>query len=945
MASKRKSTTPCMIPLKTLSLERGTGIADTFKEASLKEEAAELPDSDLINSNNEVQTNGHENVDGQSFFCKYCNFGSHDTSIFVEHMDTKHLDFRDDPSYVCIACSFLVKDPKELEAHNKECHPKDAGLTWCVVKHESYTVVEQSLGDSNTDQPMQDHPPGQSLDDFSEITITKTPIMKIMKNKAETKKIFTFKDNANHVAEVVDKKSHLLVTNGSIPVSRSTIVTSSPVVNGSIISTVPVLQTGMTQLVSITSSQSVMQPKLSTIIAPMLGKPSVVHKSQNLTHSQQLPTAKSLPKVMIPLSSIPTYNASMDSNCFLKNSFNKFPYPTKAELCYLTVVTKYPEEQIKIWFTAQRLKQGISWSPEEIEDSRKKMFNTVIQSIPQPMPQPTITVVNAPLVANANNVQHLIQATLPGQIVSQPQGTSGLFVTQPIITNGIQGAKPSVNPSVSLTVTSLPTQQTTTQAKIASPATGFVDTSLPVTSTSPSNVSQSTFDPNLYRSKKSRQQLSALKNSFYKSQFPSHAEVARLTKLTGLSTRDVRKWFSDKRYHWRSKAAHLSQNSGGVIDPSSETMYTMLKESEMDYTLPTSSPTVSHTPRRQAWSQAPNFTTTKYKERAPEQLKALEFSFFQNNFPSEEEVTRLRAETKMTRREIDSWFSEKRKRLAEENKKVQEEEEDYEDDEEEEDGEGEDTNDEMKTSEDCTSLASENSQISNERKVNPIKINLKDLRVTESSDSPDVSNGNNNSVASDGAQGPSPSPKNKPNIKKNAVQRDILKKKFVLTQWPSNEEYDQLAEQTGLPRTDLVRWFGDCRYSFKNGQLRWYDRYRRGISDIKPQSLQPLLDYYKQHHTVSDEDLENLSEKSGMTTDEVKTWFAEKMEQENQMASDMGSDDPHSDCSEKQVIRKGTCDGFSEVSESSETWEPATQEGSRDPSQTCKKSSIQLEAD
>ncbi|KAJ8408061.1 hypothetical protein AAFF_G00262890 [Aldrovandia affinis] len=118
---------------------------------------------------------------------------------------------------------------------------------------------------------------------------------------------------------------------------------------------------------------------------------------QNRTLHQQTPIlasststggSRNLPKVMIPLSSIPIYNTAMDSNSFLKTSFSKFPYPTKAELCYLTVVTKYPEEQIKIWFTAQRLKQGISWSPEEIEDARRKMFNTIIQTAPPaPMAQ------------------------------------------------------------------------------------------------------------------------------------------------------------------------------------------------------------------------------------------------------------------------------------------------------------------------------------------------------------------------------------------------------------------------------------------------------------------------------------------------------------------------------------------------------------------------------
>nr|2DA5_A Chain A, Zinc fingers and homeoboxes protein 3 [Homo sapiens] len=61
---------------------------------------------------------------------------------------------------------------------------------------------------------------------------------------------------------------------------------------------------------------------------------------------------------------------------------------------------------------------------------------------------------------------------------------------------------------------------------------------------------------------------------------------------------------------------------------------------------------------------------TKYKERAPEQLRALESSFAQNPLPLDEELDRLRSETKMTRREIDSWFSERRKKVnAEETKK------------------------------------------------------------------------------------------------------------------------------------------------------------------------------------------------------------------------------------------------------------------------------------
>ena len=53
----------------------------------------------------------------------------------------------------------------------------------------------------------------------------------------------------------------------------------------------------------------------------------------------------------------------------------------------------------------------------------------------------------------------------------------------------------------------------------------------------------------------------------------------------------------------------------------------------------------------------------------PSQLKALEASFAQEAEPPGEEVDRLRAETKMTRREIHGGFAEKRKKVAAERKR------------------------------------------------------------------------------------------------------------------------------------------------------------------------------------------------------------------------------------------------------------------------------------
>lgn len=89
---------------------------------------------------------------------------------------------------------------------------------------------------------------------------------------------------------------------------------------------------------------------------------------------QRPPNFQSVPKVAVPLNTS-RYDPSLDRSPTLMASFHRFPYPTHAELSWLTAASRHPEEQIRVWFTTQRLKQGITWSPEEVEEARKKMFN------------------------------------------------------------------------------------------------------------------------------------------------------------------------------------------------------------------------------------------------------------------------------------------------------------------------------------------------------------------------------------------------------------------------------------------------------------------------------------------------------------------------------------------------------------------------------------------
>ncbi|XP_054835877.1 zinc fingers and homeoboxes protein 3 [Eublepharis macularius] len=911
MASKRKSTTPCMIPTKAVALQesQSPSVGVDREGFQLSVTPAPSPVSETISSNHNsgMLSNGHKAiVDGDTYRCKYCNFGCQDFSLFLGHLDSEHTDFSKDPSFVCVLCSLLVKSHKELSCHNAESHGGEASLICSVVKQGSRVIVEQTAGDTtSTSQDFSGDLPEEGQDSQAEIIITKTPIMKIMKTKPEVKKIHTLKESvpSQSVNDPEKKGGEQAFTNGPVPAGQSNTVKSTHVVNGSIIGNVPVLQAGITQLVQLQQQPQVQQP---------------------------LPTSKSLPKVMIPLSSIPTYNAAMDSNSFLKNSFHKFPYPTKAELCYLTVVTKYPEEQLKIWFTAQRLKQGISWSPEEIEDARKKMFNTVIQSVPQS----TITVLNTPLVASPNSVQHLIQASLPGQSVNKPEGTGGVLVTQPIITNGLQ----STASSLAIAVTSIPKNQISKQpstVSVSSPASAVkvVSASQTQPTACPTISSQAFLDPNIYKNKKSFEQLSALKNSFCRNQFPGQAEVERLTKITGLNTKDVRKWFSDRRYHCRnvrgSRAVHAG-DSTIVIDSVPEITFTSSPKTASELSsMAATMPAIHNPTRRQSWHQTPDFSTTKYKERAPEQLKALESSFAQDPCPSEEEVDRLRSETKMTRREIDSWFSEQRKRQAVK-ETVQQVDNGAEDD----SGEEGDSSDDLRpSSENGSSDAANNTQTSGERKVTPIKINLKNLKVTESNGKSELLVSNVDDQRESSPSKPVVPLKPKLSFKKTAQQRHLLKQLFVQTQRPTNEQYDKLCSESGLPRSEIIRWFGDSRYGLKNGNLRWYENYKQGIfpkgftapSEAKMEILQ---DYFQKNKMLYEGDLPGLCEGTQMTTPQVRLWFAERLDEENRPISDTGSEDQCSSIGEPATSHKGTSDAFSEASENSESWEPGGQESS-----------------
>ncbi|NWI95331.1 ZHX1 protein, partial [Pitta sordida] len=730
MASKRKSTTPCMVlaneqdpDLEMVSdLEEGPPVltpADnpTAESVTSDEDVHEYGDSDNQKNTNKVE-GGYE--------CKYCTFQTPDLNMFTFHVDSEHPNVVLNSSYVCLECNFLTKRYDALSEHNLKHHPGEENFKLTMVKRNNQTIFEQTVNDLTFDGSfVREENAGQA--DSSEvpssgISISKTPIMKMMKNTTETKRIAVFHNVVDDIpgeekGTENEPDSEEVIENPPPAVSESktshSVVCSAADVAGAVVTPAPVLQPGVAQVIT-----AVTAPQNSNLI----------------------------PKVLIPVNSIPAYNTALDNNPLLLNTYNKFPYPTMSEITVLSTQAKYTEEQIKIWFSAQRLKHGVSWTPEEVEEARRKQFNGTVHTVPQ-----TITVIPAHISAASNGLPSILQTC---QIVGQP----GLVLTQVAGANTLPVTAP-----IALTVAGVPNQTQLQKSQIQS-AQPIAETKQVAAVPAPQPIkNESTLmNPDSFgiRAKKTKEQLAELKVSYLKNQFPQDSEIVRLMKITGLTKGEIKKWFSDTRYNQRN-----SKNNHGI------------------------------------------HLTSDSCKKSPEQLH-------------------------------------------------------------------------------------------------------------------------------------------------------MLKSSFVRTQWPSPQEYNKLAEETGLPRSEIVSWFGDTRYAWKNGGLKWYYYYQsananslngqgfarkrgrgrpkgrgrgrprgrprgskrlncwdRGVSVIKFKTGTAILkDYYMKHKFLNEQDLDELVAKSHMGYEQVREWFAER-----QRRLELGIELFDENEEEDEMLEDQEDD---EETDDSDTWEP-----------------------
>ncbi|KAL2767169.1 zinc fingers and homeoboxes protein 2 [Daubentonia madagascariensis] len=696
MASKRKSTTPCMVRTSQVveqdvpeevdrAKEKGIGMSqpDVAKDSW----AAEAENCSKENEVIEVKSTGEnqsKKLQG-GYECKYCPYSTQNLNEFTEHVDMQHPNVILNPLYVCAECNFTTKKYDSLSDHNSKFHPGETNFKLKLIKRNNQTVLEQSIEATNHAVSITTSGPG-SGDSDPGISVSKTPIMKPGKPKADAKKV-------PKKPEEVTPENHVEGT------AR--------------------LLTDTAEILSRLGSVELLQDTLGHVM------PSV----------QLPPNINLVPKVPVPLNTT-KYNSALDTNATMINSFNKFPYPTQAELSWLTAASKHPEEHIRIWFATQRLKHGISWSPEEVEEARKKMFNGTIQSVP-----PTITVLPAQL-APTKMTQPILQTALPCQILGQTslvltQVTSGsTTVSCSPITLAVAGVTNHGQKRPLVTPQAAPEPKRPHIAQVPEPPPTVANPPLPPASDR----------------KKTKEQIAHLKASFLQSQFPDDAEVYRLIEVTGLARSEIKKWFSDHRYRCQRGIVHITSES--------------LAKDQL---------AIAASRHGRTYHAYPDFTPQKFKEKTQGQVKILEDSFLKSSFPTQAELDRLRVETKLSRREIDSWFSERRKLR------------------------------------DSMEQAVLDSMGSGKKSQDAVAPNGALSRLDQLS----------------GAQLPSSLPSPSPAITKSQEQVHLLRSTFARTQWPTPQEYDQLAAKTGLVRTEIVRWFKENRCLLKTGTLKWLEQYQQ----------------------------------------------------------------------------------------------------------------------
>ncbi|XP_069567431.1 homeobox and leucine zipper encoding a [Brachyistius frenatus] len=561
----------------------------------------------------------------------------------------------------------------------------------------------------------------------------------------------------------------------------------------------------------------------------------------------------------------------------LVQAFNLFPYPSSREVSTLARVCALPLDKVKVWFMVQRIKYGISWSSEEIEETRRKL------AVPELCEESIEKNEETKVKTKSKSFEELV---IEDKDSDEEEGALSIFIPQKKNPKceSPDTYKPAKTTAPCFSSTLPPPQDSYFYRPPAdTPASTPTDVTL--------DLSESSSRPHRHgRYKKSKAQLAALRKSFLRENWPAEAELRRLQEETGLSRNDIRKWFSDSRYQLRvgrgslAAAQNYSHHSagGGKHDQQSQPLPLVTQKSRQINGAKTPEADRSNGIRNSHFFQT--FLSNSLEAFGERVLDtqgydvAEELSGDGDSVKDEEQIEEQPLQlTKSDKNEPD---------VPPEPSSV------------------------LQPSP-CSSpsgspppIASPNKPVSNKVGTSKKSAKAKPSQTAAASFSGASAS---TSTSTSTSTSPALTPAGRP--RKTKEQLDVLKQHFLRCQWPKSEDYTELVKLTGLPRADVIQWFGDTRYAVKNGQLRWVKGVRdqflaelalqqsssgltngggtstRGggsrkrkaqanVTSADSPDPQALVAYYLSTGSLHEKDLDSLCKKSRMSYQQVRDWFA-----------------------------------------------------------------------
>ncbi|KAA0723136.1 Homeobox and leucine zipper protein Homez Homeodomain leucine zipper-containing factor [Triplophysa tibetana] len=436
----------------------------------------------------------------------------------------------------------------------------------------------------------------------------------------------------------------------------------------------------------------------------------------------------------------------LDEVSDLVEAFNAFPYPTSQEASALARKCALPPDRVKTWFMMQRVRYGISWGEDDIQETRRKLCH--IQKGTEPEECEEVNdeeqerrsldemqqVFKQPPVAAArieqrehtprpNHIfpQHIVsdqcrfdvsQNNIDSQCNNHGQQ---LLSSNLVFSNGLEPLSQALQMNSHLHIESKNLHPHNIGVPVfdaygQSPNMIMNDQYTAAHYHSGPNPLPQSFQS--FSGKKSKAQLMALRRSFVRKSWPSDAEVQQLQRTTGLSCREIRKWFADSRYQlrrngraWLAKLAKHNRSlqqaqqqdslgqldndtlpSGslysnnevdntetqfevdvddneGAVNQSNESRQEISDEGELDdnkSSIQQYSADRSTSPPPLSFARGRVEPSVRLRKKTREQLETLRQNFLCCQWPTNDDYLILQQKTGLTKTEIIQWYGDTR---------------------------------------------------------------------------------------------------------------------------------------------------------------------------------------------------------------------------------------------------------------------------------------------